>query len=377
VRLGDVPLVNPSASLPVTAADRYIEYAGTFRLVRKIAVGGMATVYEAEQLGPAGFAKRIALKVIHPQYAKQKEWLQLFIDEAKLSANLMHGNIVQIYQLGEVAGEYFIAMEFIQGPTLRLVIDRHWELGQRIPLPLAAYVASRVCRALDFAHNFVAPDKRRLDIVHRDVSPGNVMASWDGHIKLADFGIAKARTSIDPAAGRQFLMGKKHYMSPEQILGLNVDARSDVFAVGVVLYELLALEPLFTEDITQLAIDEVAVLPTPNIRAKIPGIDPELEQIISVALNKDPALRPTAAAMGQDLDEWCAAQAQIPSPDRLHDHLAKLFPTTFQPAKHSGEKTSFSNLKKSAKRLAIGHPAGRAANGKRAPWWARVLGRKH
>ena len=371
----DAPLVTTAAGLPLTAADRYIEYAGTFRLVRKIAVGGMATVYEAEQLGPAGFAKRIALKVIHPQYAKQKEWLQLFIDEAKLSANLMHGNIVQIYQLGEVAGEYFIAMEFIQGPTLRLVIDRHWELGQRIPLPLAAYVASRVCRALDFAHNFVAPDKRRLDIVHRDVSPGNVMASWDGHIKLADFGIAKARTSIDPAAGRQFLMGKKHYMSPEQILGLNVDARSDVFAVGVVLYELLALEPLFTEDITQLAIDEVAVLPTPNIRAKIPGIDPELEQIISVALNKDPSLRPTAAAMGHDLDEWCAAQAQIPSPDRLHDHLAKLFPTTFQPAKYSGEKTSFSNLKKSAKRLAIGHPAARGANGTRAPWWARVLGR--
>jgi serine/threonine protein kinase len=372
----DAPLVTTAAGLPLTATDRYIEYAGTFRLVRKIAVGGMATVYEAEQLGPAGFAKRIALKVIHPQYAKQKEWLQLFIDEAKLSANLMHGNIVQIYQLGEVAGEYFIAMEFIQGPTLRLVIDRHWELGQRIPLPLAAYVASRVCRALDFAHNFVAPDKRRLDIVHRDVSPGNVMASWDGHIKLADFGIAKARTSIDPAAGRQFLMGKKHYMSPEQILGLNVDARSDVFAVGVVLYELLALEPLFTEDITQLAIDEVAVLPTPNIRAKIPGIDPELEQIISVALNKDPSLRPTAAAMGHDLDEWCAAQAQIPSPDRLHDHLAKLFPTTFQPAKYSGEKTSFSNLKKSAKRLAIGHPAARGANGARAPWWARVLGRE-
>jgi serine/threonine protein kinase len=359
----------------VTDAERVIEYAGTFRLVRKVAVGGMATVYEAEQLGPAGFAKRIALKVIHPQYAKQKEWLQLFIDEAKLSANLMHGNIVQIYQLGEVSGEYFIAMEFIQGPTLRSVIDRHWELGQRIPLPLAAYVASRVCRALDFAHNFVAPDKRRLDIVHRDVSPGNVMASWDGHIKLADFGIAKARTSIDPAAGRQFLMGKKHYMSPEQILGLSVDARSDVFAVGVVLYELLALEPLFTEDITQLAIDEVAVLPTPNIRAKIPGVDPELEQIISVALNKDPALRPTAAAMGHDLDRWCAAQRQVPSPDLLHEHLAKLFPATYQPlTQHPGEQTSFSNLKKSAKRVAAAPSERGGAAGRRTPWWSRVIG---
>jgi serine/threonine protein kinase len=356
--------------------ERYLEYAGQFRLVRKIAVGGMATVYEAEQLGPSGFAKRTALKVIHPQYAKQKEWLQLFIDEAKLSANLMHGNIVQIYQLGEVAGEYFIAMEFIQGPTLRSVIDRHWEIGQRIPIHLAAYVASRVCRALDFAHNFVGPDKRRLDIVHRDVSPGNVMASWDGHIKLADFGIAKARTSADPAAGRQVLMGKKHYMSPEQILGLNVDARSDVFAMGVVLYELLALEPLFREDITQLAIDEVAVLPTPNIRNRIPGIDPELEQIISVALSKDPALRPTAAAMGHNLDRWCAAQHHVPTPDLLHDHLAKLFPTTYQPlTQHTAERTSFSNLKKSAKRIAVGAATDAARrHDKSRSWWERVMG---
>jgi len=359
----------------MSEGERYLDYAGQFRLVRKIAVGGMATVYEAEQLGPAGFAKRTALKVIHPQYAKQKEWLQLFIDEAKLSANLMHGNIVQIYQLGEVSGEYFIAMEFIQGPTLRSVIDRHWEIGQRIPLPLAAYVASRVCRALDFAHNFVAPDKRRLDIVHRDVSPGNIMASWDGHIKLADFGIAKARTSIDPAAGRQMLMGKKHYMSPEQILGLNVDARSDVFAMGLVLYELLSLEPLFREDVTRLAIDEVAVLPTPNIRKRIPGIDPEIEQIISVALNKDPALRPTASAMGHDLDRWCAAQREVPSPDLLHEHLAKLFPTTYEPlTRHTAERTSFSNLKKSARR-ASATPNGNAngGNGKRTPWWTRVL----
>jgi serine/threonine protein kinase len=331
-------------------------------------------VYEAEQLGPAGFAKRIALKVIHPQYAEQREWLQLFIDEAKLSANLMHGNIVQIYQLGEVSGEFFIAMEFIQGPTLRSIIDRHWELGQPIPAHLAAYVASRVCRALDFAHNFVGPDKRRLDIVHRDVSPGNIMASWDGHIKLADFGIAKARTSIDPAAGRQMLMGKKHYMSPEQILGLSIDARSDVFAMGVVLYELLALEPLFTEDVTQLAIDEVTVHPIPEIRSRIPGIDPELEQIITLALARDPARRPTAAAMGHDLDRWCTAHRHPGSPELLQQHLARLFPTIFQsPTARVAERTSFSNLKRSAKRAP--NPPGATSSPRRRGLFARLMGR--
>jgi eukaryotic-like serine/threonine-protein kinase len=358
----------------MTDDDRFLQYNGSFRLVRKIAVGGMATVYEAEQLGPAGFAKRIALKVIHPQYAKQREWLQLFIDEAKLSANLMHGNVVQIYQLGEVAGEFFIAMEFIQGPTLRNVIDRHWELGVPIPAHLAAYVASRVCRALDFAHNFVAPDKRRLDIVHRDVSPGNIMASWDGHIKLADFGIAKARTSIDPAAGRQMLMGKKHYMSPEQMLGLSVDARSDIFAMGVVLYELLALEPLFTEDVTQLAIDEVAVHPTPSIRARIPGVPAELERIIQAALDKDPSRRPSAASMGRDLDRWCEAQRVSGSPDMLQEHLAKMFPSTYQPSR-DGDRTSFSNLKRSAKRAVPTHGSASSSLSGGSRLLAKLFGR--
>ena len=325
--------------------DSYLDYAGSFRLVRKIAEGGMATVYEAEQLGPAGFAKRIALKVIHPEYAKKQEFLQLFIDEAKLSANLLHGNVVQIYQLGEVDGQYFIAMEFIRGPTLRSVIDRHRELGESIPPTLAAYAASRVCRALDFAHNFVAPDGRRLDIVHRDVSPGNVMATWDGHIKLADFGIAKARTSIDPAEKRPMLMGKKHYMSPEQILGLSVDAPSDVFSLGIVLYELLALQSLFTEDMTELAIDEVAVNPMPSLRAQVPGLAPELEQIILLALERDPARRPTAAALGHALDRWCLAQNEPGSPDRLQEHLARLFPASYHPPIRLNESTSFSNLR--------------------------------
>ncbi len=318
-----------------------LEYQGSFHLVRKVADGGMATVYEAEQLGPSGFAKRIALKVIHPQLAQRREFLQLFIDEAKLSANLMHGNIVQIYQLGEVNDQYFIAMEFIQGPTLRSVIDRHNELGRPIPATMVAYIGSRLCRALDFAHNAVGPDGRRLDVVHRDVSPGNVMITWDGHIKLGDFGIAKARTSIDPASEQRVRMGKKRYMSPEQVLGTIVDARSDVFSLGVVLYELLALNPLFHEDNTALSVEEVVLRPLPDLRSRITDLDPELDEILHLALQRNPAERATAAQLGALLDEWIVHQSDRAgaSPDRLQAHLAEMFPTTFQ-ARFEADRTA-------------------------------------
>jgi serine/threonine-protein kinase len=325
-------------------AQRLLDYHGTFKLVNKVAEGGMATVYEAQQLGPSGFSKRIALKVIHPSFAQRPEFLQLFIDEAKLSANLLHGNIVQIYQLGEVGGDYFIAMEFIPGPTLRNIIDRHREVGKAMPQTLAAYIASRVCRALDFAHNFVGPDGNRLDIVHRDVSPGNIMATWDGHIKLADFGIAKARTSIDPASDG-IRIGKKHYMSPEQLTGLEVDGRSDVFSLGLVLYELLALERLFREDVTALALSEVAIAPLPSLRDLVTNLDVNLERIILAALERDPSRRPTAAALGQALDRWVADQQEVATPDRLEAHLAKIFPGSYQPPTAEEEDTDFTNLK--------------------------------
>lgn len=310
---------------------RLFEYAGQFRIVQKVARGGMATVYEAEQLGPSGFTKQIALKIIHDRYAKQAEWLQLFIDEAKLSANLVHGNIVQIYQLGQIDTEYFIAMEFIKGVTLRALIDRHRQLGSPMSTAIAAYVASRVCRALDFAHNFVDRSGRRLDIVHRDVSPGNVLLTWDGHVKLADFGIAKARTMADPAAQRPLMMGKKHYMSPEQILGGQVDSRSDVFAMGIVLFELLALRPLFTEDETEAAIDEVVVAPVPDVSRHIPDIDPSLDGLLRAALSKAPDQRPNAADFGRVLDQYCVQHRETGSPERLQAHLAELFPESYRP----------------------------------------------
>ena len=306
--------------------EHFLDYDGRFRLVRKVAQGGMARVYEAEQLGPSGFAKRIALKVIHPEYATEKAWLQLFIDEAKLSANLIHGNIVQIYQLGEIEGEFFIAMEYIQGPTLRSIIDRHREIGQAMPRPLAAYAASRVARALDFAHNAVGPDGRRLEIVHRDVSPGNVLVTWDGHIKLGDFGIAKARTSADPSRDGRMLMGKKHYMSPEQMLGLDVGPRSDVFSLGVVLYELLTDVKPFRgaslADITRAVLEH----DPPRADSIDPQVPEGLALIAAKAMAKDPEQRyRSAGALARDLRGWLegharAAEAVAPPPRTRRRH---------------------------------------------------------
>ncbi len=310
---------------------RTLEYLGKFRLIRRIARGGMATVYEAEQVGDRGFTKRIALKVIHEKFAREPEWLQLFIDEAKLSANLVHGNIVQIFQFEEVGGEFFMAMEYIRGVTVRALIDRHRALDEPIPASVAAYIVSRVCRALDFAHNFVDDLGKRLYIVHRDVSPGNILLTWDGQVKLGDFGIAKARTMHDPAEANQLTIGKKHYMSPEQVLGMKVDWRTDVFSTAVVLFELLAREQLFRELETEAAMDEVTIAPTPNITRLLPDVDPGLAGLITLAISKDPMLRPNAAMFGITLDQWCVKQKAIGSPERLQAHLARLFPTTYSP----------------------------------------------
>ena len=252
----------------------------------------------------------------------------------------MHGNIVQIYQLGDSDRGPFIAMEYIKGLTLRTLINTHRARRQPLPPDIAAYCASRVCRALDFAHHFVDEDGKLLEIVHRDVSPGNVMLTWDGHVKLADFGIAKARSMIDPSATRRLLLGKKHYMSPEQLMGVSVDSRSDIFSMGVVLFELFALKSLFTEDETLGAIDEVVINPTPDLEARLPAIHPGLRSIVLSAISKRPGMRPNAATLGRQLDSWLSHQGTPGSPERLQEHLAELFPESYSPPTRSTEELS-------------------------------------
>jgi serine/threonine protein kinase len=219
--------------------------------------------------------------------------------------------------------------------TLRALIDHHRAIREAVPPSLAAYIVSRVCRALDYAHNFVDGSGTRLYIVHRDVSPGNVLLTWDGQVKLADFGIAKARTMRDPAEEQQLTIGKKHYMSPEQLMGTRVDWRTDIFSTGVVLFELLALEQLFREVETEASIDEVLVAPSPDIKRLLPGLDKAITGLLTLAVAKDAMLRPNAAMFGLALDDWCVRQRAPGSPERLQAHLAKHFPTTFRPPREA------------------------------------------
>ena len=188
-----------------------------------------------------------------------------------------------------------------------------------------------MCRALDYAHNFVDDSGNRLYIVHRDVSPGNVLLTWDGQVKLADFGIAKARSMRDPAEERRMTIGKKHYMSPQQIVGEAVDWRTDIFSTGVVLFELLALQQLFREQETEAALDEVVIAPSPDLRGLLPDLDQSITGLLSLAIAKDAMMRPNAAMFGMSLDEWCAKQKAPGSPERLQAHLAKQFPTSYRP----------------------------------------------
>ncbi len=215
-----------------------LEDSITFRVERTIASGGMGSVYEARQVGAAGFEKRVAIKTILPEFSADRRFVDLFIQEAKLVADLVHENIVQIYQFGLSAEGYYIVMEYISGMPLAEFIRVHAATKEAIPEELAVFIVSRIARGLAYAHSRVDRHGAPMGIVHRDVCPNNILVTTEGLPKLADFGIAKAATQIIRARG-----GKKSYMSPEQAGSGQVDFRSDIYSLGLVLFELLAQRP--------------------------------------------------------------------------------------------------------------------------------------
>src|SRR6266496_5960067 len=224
-----------------------IENQFRYAVVRKLYEGGMGIVYEAEQLGTRQFVKRVAIKVIRQNYANQKLFIENFIGEAKLVADLIHTNIVQSYHLGSTGQIYFIAMELIRGANLEQFTQRIADKQRALPLELAVFTVSRIARGLAYAHGKTDRDGKPLGIVHRDISFKNIMIAFEGDVKLTDFGIAKARGFLTDQEG-EVVAGKPDYMSPEQADFQVTDKRSDIFSVGVVLANLLLGRNIFKGD---------------------------------------------------------------------------------------------------------------------------------
>ncbi|MBK6578511.1 MAG: serine/threonine protein kinase [Sandaracinaceae bacterium] len=259
---------------------------GNYLLLERVNIGGMAEVFKAKAFGVEGFERLVAVKRILPSIAEDQEFITMFIDEAKIAVQLSHANICQIFDLGKVGDSFFIAMEFCAGKDVRAIFDRGRKLKETVPIPMACYTIMKVCEGLDYAHNKKDAASRDLHLVHRDVSPQNLLVTWDGEIKIVDFGIAKAANKAGKTQAG-ILKGKFGYMSPEQVRGLPIDRRSDVFAVGICLYELLTGERLFYGDSdfnTLEMVRNVEIVPATTYNKSIPQ---ELERILLKALAKD------------------------------------------------------------------------------------------
>ncbi len=318
--------------------DRILVDQYRFKLTRKIAEGGMGAVYEALQFGDEGFEKQVAIKCIQESLSKDKEFVEMFIGEAKLVANLVHQNIVQIYHLGKSGDMYYIAMEYLDGVNLQEFMNRHYELGQKVPIDLAAFIISRVCRALEHAHRKTDRFGNPLHVVHRDVSPKNIMISTEGVTKLTDFGIAKAQTFMRDQEG-DVLMGKAQYMSPEQAQYLPTDNRSDIFSLGVVMFELLTGQNLFGSDKTSVILENVICreIPKPaSINAEIPK---ELEHLMVKALERNSNKRfQDAGRMGYELEYYMYHDRFGPTNVTLEKYMTKIFPELFRQTRPREDK---------------------------------------
>lgn len=321
----------PDAVIPLPEEPADGTGYGPYRLLEKIATGGMAEVFKAKRSGVAGFEKILAVKRILPHLSFNKEFVEMFIAEAKLVASLQHPNIVQIFDLGKIGGSYYIAMECVDGTDLRTILRRLKERNLRLPLDLAVYMVSKVAAGLDHAHGRKDALGQPMKIVHRDVSPQNILISYDGEVKLTDFGIAKAATKASTTE-KGALRGKLMYMSPEQAWGKPVDHRSDLFALGIVLYELITDQRPFLGGSDMSLLDRVRrgmVAPPSSLHPQIPA---RLEKVVMKALQKEPGDRHRdAAAMHQELE----AILQESEPPAGAKDLARFLRILFEKAERS------------------------------------------
>ncbi|MDB4964367.1 MAG: serine/threonine protein kinase, partial [Myxococcales bacterium] len=309
----------------MSAASDKGQQFGKYQLVERLGRGGMAEVWKAKISGPQGFSRTLVVKRILPHLVEDPHFVQMFVSEARLSARLNHTNIVQVFELGEIGTEFFLAMEYVRGRDLVNVVRA--QLLKGLPPPgLGAFVMREVCRALAYAHALCDERGQPLQLIHRDVSPSNVMISFDGAVKLLDFGIAKALSEANEnKTVTGTLKGKFGYMSPEQVEGKEIDHRADLFAAGVVLHEVLTGKRLFKgqSDLQTIAMVRDAKVDPPSLIN--PAVPKELDDVCLKALSKNPKDR------WNGCDEMAVALDDVVhgmkwGPERLASMLRELFP---------------------------------------------------
>jgi serine/threonine protein kinase len=274
---------------------------GRYEVIRPLGTGGMAEVFQARVKGPAGFQRDVVIKRLRADRGEDADFVGMLADEARILGSLHHQNIVSALDFGEQDGSFFLVLEYVAGPSLARLLRS----GERkIPAAIVAYVGREICRALDYMHRFEDADGTALQLIHRDVTPSNVIVTPTGTVKLLDFGIAKFATATQLTASGM-VKGKSAYLAPEQLeAGRPIDGRVDLFALGVVLHELLTQERLFADATDLGTMKRILGMEIPLPSRKSPGVPPELDRIVMKALERDPSRRyASAAEMARDLDE--------------------------------------------------------------------------
>lgn len=310
---------------------------GKYEILRRLAYGGMAEVLLGRVSGADGFSREVVIKRVLPQHSENGAFIAMFRDEARITAQLYHGNIVQVIDFDEHEGQHFLVLEYVNGPSLAALLGALRQRSLRLTIAEAAYITSEVARALDYAHRKRGTDGGPLMVVHRDVSPSNILISHEGEVKLVDFGIARARARLTPTAhGVGVVKGKLSYLAPEALDG-RVEPRSDLFALGVVAYEMLTGRQLFTGTSEAEVIYKVmaAEIPAPSLLN--PDVPPEVDQIVVRLLNRELAGRP---ARGLEVVEALGAASMSASRPAM-ETLAATLSSLQRPAspERAAEKT--------------------------------------
>jgi serine/threonine protein kinase len=288
------------------------ESAQRYRVVEKLESGGMAEVFRAESEGLQGFRKQVAIKRVLPHLSEKKRFIAMFLDEARISAQLTHSNCVQVFDIGVGDNAYFIVMEFVDGANLKSIAESLKKQGKDFPVAGAAFVCHEICKGLSYAHELTDGQNNNipLNIVHRDMSPPNVLITKYGEVKIVDFGLAKASSQLEKSEPG-IIKGKFSYLSPEAAMGQDVGPGTDIFAVGIILWELLSGQRLFLGETDFQTVKKVQQCQVPSISQVNRRVPPELERIVNKALARDTMARyATARELGQDLNRFLFSYGQ-------------------------------------------------------------------